>query len=129
MILDDNAVLPALQTLSSGQQLNPRSARWIEPLKNISADIRSTVAFEIGFAVPEVQAVFSCLDEKSHVLHVWAVVPERERDIYRKVYSAEKQLIEKFGHLGFDFNVIASCGRDPSTLLNNPGVELSYLRR
>jgi len=94
----------------------------------LSADIENIVALEIGRSVPEVQAVFACLEERANVLHVWAVVPERDRAVYRKIYAAEKDLIERFGHLGFDFNVLSSSGRDPRTLVNDPGVELAFLR-
>jgi hypothetical protein len=136
-MIEENVIsigVPLFRIKSDGQSLlcqsDTQASKSSVAVKTIlSADIRNTVAFEIGFAVPEVQAVFSRLDENNKVLHIWAVIPERERNVYRKIYSAEKDIIDKFGHIGFDFNVIASCGRDPGTLLNNPGVELSYLRR
>lgn len=92
----------------------------------LSADIRNTIAFEIGFAVPEVEAVFVSIEE--NVLHVWSVVPERDRTVYRKIYAAEKDLIQRFQHVGFDFNVISSGGKNPRTLLRDPGLELAYSR-
>ena len=46
----------------------------------LSADLRDSVAFEIGHSVQEVQAVFTLLLE-NRILHVWSVVPEHDRSV------------------------------------------------
>ena len=94
----------------------------------LSADLKDSVAFEIGYSVPEVQAVFARFRENG-VLHVWAVVPEHDRTIYRSIYTKEKQLINQFKGIDFDFNVVPSRGRDPRALISDPDIQLTYLRK
>lgn len=135
-MIDENVIspgVPLFAVASDGRHTEHQADTKgvpLLPLRNpmLSTDIKNTIAFEIGFAVPEVEAVFACLEQANNVLHVWSVVPTRDRDVYRRIYSTERQLIAKFDYMGFDFNVIASCGRDPKTLINNPGVELSFAR-
>ena len=93
----------------------------------MSADLKDAVAFEIGYSVPEVQAVFALLTD-NRVLHVWAVVPTHDSAVYRKIYAKEKQIIRKFDSLDFDFNVVPSNGRDPRTLISDPEAHLAFLR-
>lgn len=93
----------------------------------LSADLRDSVAFEIGKSVPEVLAVFTKLKE-NRVLHVWAIVPAYDRRVYRSVYAKEKQIIDKFYGVDFDFNVIPSHGRDPKTIISDPEIDLAFLR-
>jgi hypothetical protein len=93
----------------------------------LSAELKETVATGIGRAVPEVQAVFT-KQVDGDVLHVWAVVPVRDRDVYRSIYAKEKELIGEFGDIDFDFNVVPSRGRDPRTLISDLGIELVFLR-
>ena len=93
----------------------------------LSAGLRDSVAFEIGYSVPEVQAVFASLKD-NRVLHVWAIVPEYDRSIYRKIYSREKSIIEQFQGMDFDFNVVPSNGRDARTIISDPDINLAFLR-
>jgi hypothetical protein len=95
---------------------------------SMSADLKDSVAFEIGYSVPEVQAVFAVL-EKNRVLHVWAVVPEHDRTVYRKIYAKEKEIIRQFASLDFDFNILSSRGRDPKTLISDPEAQLAFVRK
>lgn len=94
----------------------------------LDASLRDSVAFRIGFSVPEVQAVFTKLEEKN-VLHVWAIVSENDRRVYRSVYAKEKEIIGMYGGVDFDFNVVPSHGRDPQGLISDPGIELAFLRK
>ena len=94
----------------------------------MSADLKESVAFSIGYSVSEVEAVFALLND-NHVLHVWAVVPEHDSSVYRKIYAKEKEIIDQFGHLDFDFNIVPSYGRDPRSLISDPDVHLTYLRK
>ncbi len=91
------------------------------------ADLSDSVAFEIGYSVPEVQAVFASL--KNRILHVWAVVPTYDRRIYRQIYAREKKIINQFEGMDFDFNVVPSNGKDPRHLMSDPEIDLAYLRR
>jgi len=76
-----------------------------------STDLTDSVAFHIGYSVPEVEAVFAAFED-SKVLHVWSVVPEYDRAVYRAIYAKEKQIIDHFDDVDFDFNIIPSDGRD-----------------
>lgn len=93
----------------------------------LSAALKDSVALETGKAVPEVQAVFATLQD-GHVMHVWTVVPEYDRAVYRRVYAAEKDIIRQFKDLDFDFNVVPSQGRAPRTVISEPGIDLAFLR-
>ena len=93
----------------------------------LSASLKDAVALEIGNAVPEVQAVFAALRD-DRVLHVWTIVPEYDRAVFRSVYAAEKGIIRQFEDLDFDFNVLPSHGRDPRTVLSEPGIDLAFVR-
>jgi len=94
----------------------------------LCAGIKDSVAFEIGYSVPEVEAVFA-KNIDNRVMHVWAVVPTYDRRVYRSIYAREKKIIEQFGGVDFDFNVVASNGRQPRQLISDPEVDLTYLRR
>jgi hypothetical protein len=91
----------------------------------LSAGLRDSVAFEIGYSVPEVQAVFVKLSDRN-VLHVWAIVPDHDRRVYRTIYAKEKEIIGQFGGFDFDFNIVPSHGRDPQAVIADPGIELAF---
>ena len=93
----------------------------------MSADLKDTVAFDLGYSVPEVQAVFAFFDNR--VLHVWAVVPTHDRSICPQIYAKEKEIINQFDSIDFDFNVVPSHGRDARTLINDPEVQLAFIRK
>ena len=102
--------------------------RLTEVNSMLSAGLRDSVAFEIGYSVPEVQAVFAKLADRN-VLHVWAIVPANDRGVYRTIYAKEKEIIRQFEGVDFDFNVVPSHGRDPQALITDPGIELAFLRK
>ncbi len=93
----------------------------------LSADLKDSVAFEIGCAVPQVQAVYTHF-ENDRTLHVWSVVPEHDSAIFRSIYAKEKQIISQFEGVDFDFNVVTSRGRDPKTLISHSGTHLVFVR-
>jgi hypothetical protein len=103
-------------------------ARLTKVNSMLFAGLRDSVAFEIGHSVSEVQAVFTQFTDRN-VLHVWAVVPDHDRRVYRIIYAKEKQIIGQFDGVDFDFNVVPSHGRDPQVLMSDPGVELAFLRK
>jgi hypothetical protein len=94
----------------------------------LCADLKDSVAFEIGYSVPDVQAVFVSFKE-NRVLHVWSVVPIYDRCVYRSIYAHEKTIIDQFEGVDFDFNVVASNGKDPRHLMSDPEVDLAFLRK
>jgi hypothetical protein len=110
---------------------DPASLRFLMNTKegnvNLTNDLRDAVAFRIGYSVPEVSAVFVSRDNRA--LHVWSVVPEYSRDLYRRIYAKEKEIISEFEHIDFDFNVVASHDRDPKALVTDECVQLAYLRK
>jgi hypothetical protein len=94
----------------------------------LPADLRDSVALEIAHSVPEVQAVFVVFGE-NRTFHVWSVVPEYDRAIFRTIYAKEKQIINRFDDVEFDFNILPSHGRDPETLISDPQVQLAFIRK
>ena len=93
----------------------------------LSADLRDTVAFDLGYSIPEVQAVFVLSQDKT--LYVWSVVPERDHSVYRKIYAKEKDIIEQFDGVDFEFNIVSSRGRDPRTLISASEAQLAFTRK
>ena len=93
-----------------------------------SADLKDSVAFDIGHSVPEVQAVF-VLQRDDRFLHVWTVVPAHDRSVYRRIYAKEKEIIRQFENIDFEFNIAPSHGRDPRTMISDPGAQLAFLRK
>ena len=85
-------------------------------------------AFDVGRSIPEVQAVF-VLFKDDRILHVWAVVTAYDRNVYRKIYAKEKEIIRQFENIDFEFNIAPSHGRDPRTMISDPGAQLAFLRK
>jgi hypothetical protein len=94
----------------------------------LCADLKDSVAFEIGYSVPEVQAVFASFKDNS-LLYVWAVVPSYNREVYRSIYAQEKRIIKQFGGVDFHFHVVASNGKDPRSLISDPDIDIAYVRK
>jgi hypothetical protein len=86
------------------------------------------VALEIGQAVDEVQAVFLAFSEKDKVLTVLTIVPERERSVCRRIYTVEQQIIDRYQEFDFAFSVLASNGREPRAVVQDPGMYLAFSR-
>ena len=93
-----------------------------------SADLKDSVAFDIGHSVAEVQAVF-VLRRDDQLLHVWTVVPAHDRSVYRKIYAKEKEIIHQFENVDFEFNIVPSHGRDPRTMISDPCAQLAFVRK
>jgi hypothetical protein len=86
------------------------------------------VAMEIGKAVEDVQAVFLAFAEKEKLFTVLTIVPERERSVCRRVYTVEQQIIDRYQEFDFAFSVLASHGRDPRAVVQDPGMYLAFTR-
>jgi hypothetical protein len=75
-----------------------------------------------------VQAVYLAFTEKEKLLTVLTVVPERERSVCRRVYAVEQQIIDRYQEFDFAFSVLASKGRDPGAVVQDPGMYLAFSR-
>jgi hypothetical protein len=91
-------------------------------------DFSHEIAFELA-SVPEVQAVFtSQLKDRQQLFFVWAIVRNRDHDIYRKIFKVEQSIIDKQRPIQFDFTIMPSMGKDPRTLVTDPCARLVYIR-
>jgi hypothetical protein len=86
------------------------------------------VALEIGRAVEEVQAVFLAFAEKQKLLTVLTIVPERNALVSRRVYTIEQQIIDRYPEFDFAFSVLASRGREPRAVVQDPGMHQGFSR-
>jgi hypothetical protein len=86
------------------------------------------VALEIGRAVEEVQSVFLAFTEKEKLLTVLTIVPERDRSVCRRVYTIEQRIIDRYPEFDFAFSVLASNGREPREVVEDPGMYQAFSR-
>jgi hypothetical protein len=86
------------------------------------------VALEIGQAVEEVQAVFLSFTEKEKLLTILTIVPLRDSSVCRKVYAVEQRIIDRYQEFDFAFSVLASNGRAPRAVVQNPEMYLAFIR-
>jgi hypothetical protein len=86
------------------------------------------VAMEIGRAVEEVQSVFLAFTEKEKLLTVLTIVPERDRSVCRRVYTIEQRIIDRYPEFDFAFSVLASNGREPREVVEDPGMYQAFNR-
>lgn len=87
------------------------------------------VALEIGQSVAEVQAIFLAFAEKEKLFTVLTIVPVRERSVCRRVYSVEQRIIDRYPEYDFAFSVLASNGRDPRAVVQDPDMYLAFARQ
>jgi hypothetical protein len=91
-------------------------------------DFSHRVALELA-SVPEVLAVFTSeLNGRDCAFFVWVVVPERNYDVYEKIFQKQQSIIDQNIPLRFDFTIMPSRGKDPSGLITDPCARLVYLR-
>jgi hypothetical protein len=86
------------------------------------------VALEIGKSVEDVQAVFLAFAEKEKLFTVLTIVRERERSVLRQVYTVEQQIIDRYQEFDFAFSVLASRGREPRAVVQDPDLYLAFTR-
>lgn len=87
--------------------------------------LRDSIGFEIG-SISNVLAVFASIHENA--CYVWTVVDKSETEIRRQVYQKEKILINRFGRVDFEFNVVAAGGYDPKQLAKDSATTAAFLR-
>jgi hypothetical protein len=91
-------------------------------------DFSHEIAFELA-SVPEVEAVFtSQLKDRHQLFFVWAIVPNRDHEVYRKIFKVEQSIIDKRRPIEFDFTIMPSQGKDPRTLVTDPSARLVFIR-
>jgi hypothetical protein len=95
-------------------------------MSTLTPSLKDSIAFGIG-SVPDVEAVFTMRQEK--VFYVWAIVSKSEPGVRKQIYAKEKELIKHFSAFDFDFTIIASKGRPPSSVISDPAAELAYIRQ
>jgi len=93
---------------------------------------RIDFSHEVGFAfgsISEVEAVYtSQLRGPDEMFFVWIIVPERDRNVYRKIFNKQQHVIDEHVPLRFDFTIMPSRGTDPAKLVTDPCARLVYLR-
>ena len=76
----------------------------------------------------QVQAVFLAFTENEKLLTVLTIVPERDRSVCRRVYTIEQQIIDRYPEFDFAFSVLASNGREPREVVEDPGMYQAFSR-
>jgi len=89
--------------------------------------VRDFIAGELSL-VPEVELVF--VSRKDRQFHVWTVVDAFERSVREKIYAHEREIIDEFDSIDFDFNIISRRGRplDEATVKLNSETDLAFRR-
>ena len=120
------AQTPPDEILSFSPRAENRAKGVTTELNAAALDVRYEVAFHIGQSVPEVQALFTQLEGR--ILRVWTVVPERDDAVYRKIYAHERDLVQTFDGMEFEFNIVPNLGRDPKMVITDPACRLVFQR-
>ena len=97
-------------------------------MSNSSIAPQLEVALEIGRAVEQVQSVFLAFTEKEKLLTVLTIVPKRDRSVCRRVYAIEQHIIDRYPEFDFAFSVLASNGREPREVVEDPGMCQAFSR-
>lgn len=86
--------------------------------------LQHVVAALIG-SIPEVEAVLTGREDS--LMRVWTVVSDASREVRRKVYGKEREVIDSHEPFDFEFRVFSSRGRDARSFLAET-MTLSYQR-
>jgi hypothetical protein len=73
-------------------------------------------------SIPEIEQAYAASDRDS--LSVVIVIPDKSRDVQRRIFKAEGELIDTFPSLDVDFDVVFRCGRELSDVISPRGVRL-----
>jgi hypothetical protein len=85
------------------------------------------VALKIS-AVPEVENVFTMVDDAAKTMYVYTVIDDFVASIRFKIYEKEQEIIDEFGMFDFDFHIISRMGAPLSECVSEPSIELTYQR-
>ena len=81
--------------------------------KGIESALTSFAAQVAG--IPQVEAVAHSIDGDVHL--VWTYIKERDKDVRRRIYTLELELMEQYPGISFDFNVVALARVEGQPLL------------
>ena len=84
------------------------------------------VSFEFSL-VKEVETVLAA--RYNNLLYLWVVVDKFDKAAREKIYAREREIINEFKELEFDFNIISRRGRDLRELISDPTLVLTYQRK
>jgi hypothetical protein len=85
------------------------------------------VALKIS-AVPEVENVFTMVDDAARTLYVYTVVDDFDAKVRSRIYEKEQEIIDEFEMFDFDFHIISRMGAPLSECVSEPSIELTYQR-
>jgi len=60
-------------------------------------------------------------------VHLWSIIPQRDREVQQKIYKKELEIMERFPGMNFDFNIIFYPQEDISPILPSEA-EIIYKR-
>jgi hypothetical protein len=93
-------------------------------VSNVAASLQQELSFALIphvvakklLSVPETEYVYVS-NGNDGVRHVWTIVNSPPESVYDAIYEQEKELIEAFKTVEFDFHVIAREGRPLRSLI------------
>lgn len=74
-------------------------------------------------SIPQVR--FVAVHFENNVIHVWTVIPTRDKEVQRKIYEVELQLMDQFPTFSYDFNILF-CADDDLTIALPSEAEIIY---
>ena len=83
------------------------------------------LSFEFSL-VKEVETVLAA--RYNNLLYLWVVTDKFDRAIREKIYAREREIIDEFKELEFDFNIVSRRGRSLRELISDPMLTLAYQR-
>ena len=95
--------------------------------KPLVPTVKHFIALKIS-AVPQVEDVFTMVDEAFKTMYVYIVVDDFDAAVRFSIYEKEQEIIDEFGMFDFDFHIISRMGAPLSECVNEPSIELTYQR-
>ncbi len=69
---------------------------------------------ERASSISEVRYIATYSEDR--FIHLWTVIPQRNREVQQRIYAAELELMDQFPTFSYDFNVIF-CPGEIATIL------------
>ncbi len=106
-----------------------RSSAYLKTVmtKPLVPTVKHFIALKIS-AVPQVENVFTMIDEAFKTMYVYTVVDDFDAAVRFNIYEKEQEIIDEFGMFDFDFHIISRMGAPLSECANEPSIELTYQR-
>jgi hypothetical protein len=77
------------------------------------------IAFQMS-SIPEVEQVYVS-GQDGITLNVLTIVDKRDRDLNRRIYAKEAEIMDFYSHLQFDFHILPRMGRDLKEIISASG--------